>query len=62
MYKNWYKSKTLWLNVFLAAGTVVEANLGMLRESMGTSAYLFVIATAAGLNGLLRFLTSEKIR
>ena len=59
--KKWYKSRVLWLNVLLAAGTVAEANIGFLREAVGPSAYLGVISFAAACNALLRFVTSEKL-
>ena len=59
--KTWWKSKTLWLNALLAAGTVVEANLGLLKDSLGPSYYLAIIGASAALNALLRVLTSEPV-
>ncbi len=61
MTKKWWHSKTLWLNALLAAGTVLEANLGLLRDSFGPSGYLVLIALAAGSNAFLRFLTSQPV-
>lgn len=60
--KAWWRSKTLWLNVALAAGTVAEANLGMLQSLFGPKAYLGIISFAAAVNAALRFVTSEKIK
>lgn len=59
--KPWYHSKTLWLNTALAAGTVVEANLGLLQSSMGTHAYLGLVGLAAASNAALRFFTNEPV-
>ena len=59
--KKWWKSKVLWLNVLLAAGTVAEANIGFLRETLGPGSYLGVISFAAACNAFLRFVTTEKI-
>lgn len=59
--KKWWKSKTLWLNAALAAGTVAEANLGLLREQFGAQSYLALISAAAAANAVLRFITSERI-
>lgn len=60
--KSWWKSKTLWLNVALAAGTVAEANLGTLQSQFGPKAYLGLVTLAAALNAALRFVTSEKVK
>lgn len=59
--KKWWKSKTLWLNAALAAGTVAEANIGLLREYFGASSYLVVISVTAALNAALRFVTSQPV-
>ena len=61
MKKKWYRSKTLWLNVLLAAGTVAEANLGLVRDFFGPVAYLSILSFAAAANAFLRFVTTEKI-
>lgn len=60
--KPWYKSKTLWLNASLAAGTVVEANLGILRDTLGPASYLTVISLAAAGNAFLRFASTQPIK
>ena len=62
MSKRWWRSRTLWLNALLAAGTVLEANLGLLRDSLGASGYLVLIAVAAASNAFLRFLTTGPIK
>ena len=62
MSKRWWRSKVLWLNALLAAGTVLEANLGLLRDALGVGSYMAVIGLAAACNAFLRFLTSEPIK
>lgn len=59
--KKWWKSKTLWLNALLAAGTVAEANLGLVRDYFGSVAYLSILSFAAASNAVLRVVTSEKL-
>lgn len=59
--KPWYTSKTLWFNSVLAFVTVIEANLGILRETMGPHAYLGLVGVIAASNAALRFVTSKKI-
>ena len=60
--KKWYRSKTLWLNALLAAGTVIEAHLGLIQSYMGPTYYLAVIGAAAAANAVLRVLTAEPIK
>lgn len=59
--KPWWKSKTLWLNAALAAGTIAEANLGMIRDQFGAQSYLALISVAAAINAALRFVTSQQL-
>lgn len=59
--KKWWKSKTLWLNALLAAGTVIEANVGLLQAKLGPSYYLGVVGFCAAANAVLRVVTSEPL-
>lgn len=59
--KRWYKSRTLWLNALLAAGTVAEANLGLIRDFFGPVAYLSILSFAAASNAVLRVVTSKEL-
>ena len=59
--KQWWKSKTLWLNAILAAGTVIEANLGTVQALLGPTYYLTLIGATAALNAVLRVVTSEPL-
>lgn len=61
MPKQWWKSKTLWLNAVLAATTVAEAHLGLLQAQFGNTAYFGLLSIAAFLNAALRFVTSQPI-
>ena len=59
--KKWYRSKTLWLNALLAAGTVAEANLGLIRDFFGPVAYLSLLSFAAAANAVLRVVTTKEL-
>ena len=61
MPKKWWKSRILWLNAALAAGTVLEANLGVIRESLGHNSYFWLTGFAAAANAALRFVTSQPV-
>lgn len=60
-HKQWWKSKTLWLNTFVAVGVVFEANFGLLQATLGPKSYLGAMSLVAGVNFVLRFLTTEPI-
>ena len=62
MKKQWWKSKTLWLNALLAATTVAESQIGLLQSYFGNGAYLALLSFAAFLNAALRFVTSQPIK
>lgn len=59
--KKWYRSKILWLNAVLAAGTVAEANLGLIRDFFGPVAYLSILSFAAAANAVLRVVTTKEL-
>lgn len=59
--KPWWQSRTLWFNALLAMATVFEANVALLRESLGPQAYLGALTLAAGVNAFLRLVTSQPI-
>ena len=61
MRKKWWQSKTLWLNAALAAGTVLEANLGVIRDALGPGSYFWLTGFAAAANAALRFVTSQPV-
>lgn len=60
MKKIW-KSKTLWFNVLLAVGVAVEASLGVIQGQLSPNAYLVIVGLVAGVNVVLRFLTTQGV-
>ncbi len=62
--KPWYRSRTLWFNMLMAALAVAEINFGMLRPLFGedeTVFKAFSFALMAG-NAALRVITSSGVR
>ena len=59
--KKWYKSKTLWFNVAVAIGTAVEASLTLVQGYFDPRVFLALIGLTAGVNVVLRFLTTTGI-
>ncbi len=53
--KDWWKSKTLWINAIAIAGIIIRAELGLVITPQGE------IAILAGINLILRIVTKEKI-
>lgn len=58
--KNWYKSKTLWANFFIALITVIEANYDFLKET-SQDKYIYIVLITTAVNFWLRTITTEKI-
>jgi hypothetical protein len=59
--KQWWKSKTLWVNAIFAATTVAEANLGLLQAQLGPQSYLAFMGAMAFVNCILRVVTTQPI-
>ena len=59
--KKWYKSKTLWINVAVAIGAAVEASLTLVQGYFDPRVFLALIGLTAGVNVVLRFLTSTGV-
>ena len=59
--KKWYKSKTLWFNVAVAIGAAVEASLTLVQGYFDPRVFLALIGLTAGVNVVLRFLTSTGV-
>lgn len=60
--KKWYKSKTLWFNVLIAAGTAVEASLSLVQGYFDPRVFLGVIALTSSVNVVLRFVSTTAIK
>lgn len=61
MRKAWYKSKTLWFNVAVGVGTAIEASLNVIQGTMDPRFYLAVTGIVAGVNIVLRFVSTQGI-
>lgn len=59
--KKWYKSKTLWFNVAVAIGAAVEASLTLVQGYFDPRVFLGLIGLTAGVNVVLRFLTTTGV-
>lgn len=62
MSKAWWQSRTLWINFILAMSTVFEANFGLLQAALGPHAYLGGMTAIAGVNFMLRFITTQPLK
>ena len=59
--KKWYKSKTLWFNVAVAIGAAVEVSLTLVQGYFDPRVFLALIGLTAGINVVLRFLTTTGV-
>lgn len=57
--KKWYKSKTLWFNVAVGIGTAVEVSLHLIEGYFDPRVFLAIIGATAGVNVVLRFISTE---
>ena len=53
--KDWYKSKTLWMNLIATVGIIIRAEFGL---TLTPEAELFILVV---INGILRCITKEEI-
>lgn len=59
--KKWYKSKTLWFNVAMGVGSAIEMSLYSVQGYFDPRVLLVITAITAGVNVVLRFISSERI-
>jgi hypothetical protein len=59
--KKWYKSKLIWFNIALGVGTALEASLGIIQGYFDPRVYFGITGIAAGVNVLLRTITTQGI-
>jgi hypothetical protein len=59
--KKWYTSRTLWFNVAVAVGAAVEASLTLVQGYFDPRMFLALIGLTAGVNVVLRFMTSTGV-
>lgn len=61
MSKSWLLSRTLWVNVGMAALAAAEVNFQMLRPLLGESTYGVMLFSLTIANVILRFVTTSPI-
>lgn len=59
--KKWYKSKTLWFNVAVAIGAAIESSFTLVQSYFDARVFLVLIGLMAGINVILRFLTTTGV-
>ena len=59
--KKWYKSKVLWFNVAVAIGAAIEASLTLVQGYFDPRVFLGIIGLTAGINVILRLLTTSGV-
>jgi len=59
--KKWYKSKVLWFNVAVAIGAAIETSLTLVQGYFDPRVFLGIIGLTAGVNVVLRFLTTTGV-
>ena len=59
--KQWWKSKTLWVNLIIAILTTFEASTGLLQPYLPADIYVIVAISLPIINALLRIITTEKL-
>ncbi len=59
--KKWYKSKTLWFNILVAMGAAIETSLTLIQGYFDPRIFLALIGLTAGVNVVLRFLTTTGV-
>lgn len=60
--KPWWKSRTVWLNVAVGVGAVIEVNLGMIKGEFAPHIYLGIMGLVTGINIALRFATTQPVK
>lgn len=59
--KQWWKSKTLWLNGVVALVAALEVSTGLLKPYVGEDGYVLLMVLLPVANAMLRFITTEKL-
>ena len=57
--KPWYQSKTIWLNIIVAALASLEAVTGLLQPIVAANFYAVVAVGLPVLNAVLRIITTQ---
>ena len=59
--RQWWKSKTLWLNGIVALVAALEVSTGLLKPYVGEDGYVLLMVLLPVANAMLRFITTEKL-
>lgn len=57
--KAWYQSKTLWVNIIVAALAALEAGTGVLQPFLPANFYALVAVGLPVINAVLRIVTAQ---
>jgi hypothetical protein len=57
--KPWYQSKTLWVNIVVAALAALEAGTGLLQPYLPANFYVLVAVGLPVVNAVLRIVTTQ---
>lgn len=61
MMKEWYKSKTLWVNAIAAMLVAFEASSGMLQPYLPGNFYAMLAVALPVINAFLRVVTTKAL-
>lgn len=56
-----WKSKTFWFNLLVGALTLLDANMGYIKQFAPEQVYLYIAATVASVNLFLRTVTKQAV-
>lgn len=59
--KQWWKSKTLWVNLIVAILAVIEANTGLLQPFIPADIYVLIAIGLPLVNAFLRVITTQQL-
>lgn len=59
--KPWYKSKTIWINVFVAVLAAFEAVTGLLQPIVSANIYAIIAVGLPIINAALRIITTQAL-
>ena len=60
--KNWYQSKTMWLNIVVASTGAAVMYLPMLESMLPDNAFAILLFTSNAINMVLRKVTTAAIK
>ena len=61
MSKQWWKSRTLWFNMFIAAGAALESQMNLIHPYVGDAGYAALAMLVPAVNVGLRFVSTQEL-